>query len=134
MGRAHLAQLRQQYKKIQYVGGDVVVVSFSDAAGVKKMIESHKLPFVFLLDPEKEIYQRYGMIYKESGSLITWRTIVAYLKLRFKGYPKQQKGKDVRQMGGDVIVDRQGIIRAVHRSQYPEDWLDATEMLMLLNE
>ncbi|EEG76690.1 AhpC/TSA family protein [Dethiobacter alkaliphilus] len=134
LGRAHLAQLRQQYGEIQHAGGEVVVVSFDDAGGVKKLIESHKLPFVFLLDPQREVYQLYGMMYKETGSIVTWKTVLAYLKLRFAGYPKSPPGKDVRQMGGDVVVDRDGIIRFLHRSQHPEDWPDVAELLTYLKQ
>lgn len=131
--RAHLAQLRQQYGKIQHKGGEVLVISFEDAEGLQRLINNHKLPFVVLLDPNKNIYCQYGMFYREKGPVMTWRTVLAYLRLRFKGYPRQQRGADIRQMGGDVVIDREGIVRFIHRSCFPEDRPEVAEMLSLLN-
>lgn len=108
-------------------------MSFEDAQGVKRLISNHKLPFVVLLDSQKQVYSQYGMIYREKGPIITWRTVVSYLQLRLKGYPRQRRGSDVRQMGGDVIIDRQGVVRFIHRSRYPEDRPDIAEMLAIVS-
>lgn len=124
--------MRQQYGKIQHAGGEVIVVSFEDAQGVHKLINAHKLPFVFLLDPKKEVYCLYGMIYREKGAVVTYRTMLDYLKLRWAGYPKQQRGKNIRQMGGDVIIDKEGLIRLIYQSQFPEDRPNVGEMITIL--
>jgi peroxiredoxin len=124
--------LRQRYDKIQYAGGEVVVISFEDVDGVRRLATNHKLPFTFLLDPQKQVYHQYGMVYREKGSVITWRTVIAYLSLRFTGYPRQPKGKDVRQMGGDVIIDTNGNILLIHRSEFPEDRPLVDEIMKIL--
>lgn len=112
----------------------MVVVSFESKEGLKRLAASHKLPFVFLLDPNKEVYRLFGMVYKEKGSIITWRTALAYIKLRLAGYPGQPRGKDVRQMGGDVIIDNRGVVRFIHRSHYPEELPKIPLLLKMLEE
>lgn len=127
--RAHMAQLRRQYGRIQHLGGEVVVVSYEEGEAIKKLVAAHKLPFVFLLDPQKQVYQRYGMIYKEKGPVIRVRTVLKYLQLRLSGYPPQQGPAQIRQMGGDVVIGQDGTIRFIHRSQYPDDRPDVAILL-----
>ncbi|MBS4031802.1 MAG: redoxin domain-containing protein [Clostridiales bacterium] len=126
--------MRQRYDKIQYASGEVIVISFEEEDGVRRLATNHKLPFTFLLDPQKQVYRRYGMVYREKGPVITWRTVIAYLRLRFAGYPRQPKGKDVRQMGGDVIIDTDGNVQFIHRSKFPEDRPPVDEMMKILGE
>ncbi|MDW7650974.1 MAG: peroxiredoxin-like family protein [Bacillota bacterium] len=130
--RAHLSYLRKQYGKVQHLGGEIIVISFGEPKALQKLIHAHKLPFVVLADPPKHTYRLYGMIYRETGPVKTWKTVMAYLKLRLAGYPKPPPEKDERQMGGDLIIDRKGIIRFLHRSQFPEDRPDTFEMVNLL--
>lgn len=98
------------------------------------MIRAHKFPFVFLLDPKRDVYKLYQMLRPEKGAIVNWRTILAYVRLRLAGYPKYPHGSDVRQMGGDVIIDAQGIIRLIHHSRYPEDRPKVLEMMKILVE
>jgi peroxiredoxin len=134
LSRAHLTQLRQQYGRIQHLGGEVIVVSFEEKEGLKRLVSGHKFPFVFLLDPKKEVYNQYGMICKDQGRVGNLGTTAAYLRLRLSGYPRQQAGSDTRQMGGDVIIDRQGVIRFIYRSQYPHDLPDAAALLKVMTD
>lgn len=108
-----------------------MVISFENSDGLKRMIDAHKYPFVFLLDREREVYRQYGMIYKEK-SKFRWRTMAAYLKLRLAGYPKLRAGLHKGQMGGDVVIDNRGIIRYISLSRYPEDRPEADELLKQL--
>lgn len=112
----------------------MVVISFEEVDGVRRLASNHKLPFTFLLDPEKRVYRQFGMVYREKGAVITWRTTIAYLRLRFAGYPRQPKGKDVRQMGGDVIIDTNGNVLFIHRSEFPEDRPSVDEIMKILGE
>ncbi len=131
--RAHLSALRRQYGRIQHLGGEVLVISFENGGGLKKMIDAHKFPFVFLLDRERWVYRQYGMVYKEKG-IAGLGTVVAYLKLRLSGYPKMRKGSHAGQMGGDVVVDGKGDIRFVYRSRFPEDRPAAEEIINQLSK
>ncbi len=132
--RLHLTQLRQQYGKIQYLGGEVLIISFENKNALRRLVDGHKWPFVVLLDPAKEIYRQYGMVYREHGRTGNLNTTLAYLRLRFSGYPKQVAGSDTRQMGGDVIIDRQGKISFIHRSEYPHDLPIVESILKVITE
>jgi len=134
LSRTHLSQLRAHYGKIQHLGGEVIVVSFEDKERLKGMIERHKLPFVVLLDPGKKTYNEYGMVYRESGSTGNLKTALSYLRLRLSGYPKQQQGHDTRQMGGDAVIDREGVVRFIYCSQYPHDLPLVDDLLQVMSE
>jgi peroxiredoxin len=121
ISRAHLTLIRQQYGKIQHRNGEVLVVSFEEEEGIRRMIAAQKLPFVFLPDPDRETYKQYGMLYRQEGPVQTWKTLLQHIRLRLAGYPRQKRGSDIRQMGGIVIIDSGGTIRYIHRSLYPED-------------
>ena len=64
---------------------------------------------------------------------MTPKTILQYIKLRLAGYPKLKKGSDIRQMGGDVMIDSEGIIRFIHHSQFPEDRPNIEEMMHMFS-
>ncbi len=132
--RLHLAQLRQQYGKIQYLGGEVLIISFENREAMRRLVDGHKFPFVVLLDPAKEVYRQYGMVYRKQGRTGNLSTAFAYLRLRLSGYPKQVAGSDTRQMGGDVIIDRQGEISFIHRSEYPHDLPAVESILKVITE
>ena len=130
--RAHLSQIRQQYGRIQHAGGEVIVISFAAPEALQRLIQAHKLPFTMLTDPERKVYRQYGMLYRDTGPVQTWKTLSTYVKLRLAGYPKPLRGGDPRQMGGNVVIDPSGIIRFLHRSQFPEDRPTAADVVQTL--
>lgn len=132
--RAHLALLRRQYDRVQRMGGEVIIISFEEEEGLKRLISAHKLPFVFLRDPGKNIYRAYGMVYREKGAMMTPRGAIRYLRLRLSGYPGFKKGKDLRQLGGNVVIDQFGVISFIHRSRFPDDRPDIETIMNALQD
>ncbi len=80
-----------------------------------------QLSWPLLVDGDRTLYSAYGM---ERGS---WWNIYgpascwAYLKLLARGRSLRKPGSDVDQLGGDVLIDPDGIVRIHHVGSGPAD-------------
>lgn len=74
-----------------------------------------------LLDPDQSLYAAYGMRrgswWQIYGPGSIWNYLGLMLKRRLPGKP----GKDWRQLGGDVLIDPDGIVRLHYISADPHD-------------
>lgn len=74
-----------------------------------------------LLDPEMKLYQAYrfprGRWWPVYGPISIWK----YIRLIAGGTPPGTPGKDWRQLGGNVLIDPEGIVRRHDISQDPHD-------------
>lgn len=90
--------------------------------------------FTVLLDRDRTVYQAYGL---ERSRLRSWhpRVVWIYIKRWFqRGEFYDSHGDDTSQLGGDFIVDRNGILRLVHPSQDPTDRLSVDELVIILKQ
>jgi len=84
-------------------------------------IKEINLPWPLLLDPDQQLYAAYGMTRGNWWSIYGLPSVVKYLSLMARGRMPGKPGKDWRQMGGDVLIDPDGIVRVHHRSTGPHD-------------
>lgn len=74
-----------------------------------------------LLDSERELYAKYGMPragwWALSNPIVVWK----YILLILRGFNPGKIGKDIKQLGGNVLIDPTGIIRMNHVSGDPHD-------------
>ncbi len=99
----------------------VKVVAFDANFMALAYIQETNLPWPLLLDSEHELYTKYGMTRGSWWSLYGPASIWKYLKLIWGGQKPGRPGKDWRQLGGDVLIDPQGIVRMHHSSTDPHD-------------
>jgi hypothetical protein len=88
--------------------------------------------FTVLLDRERVAYQAYGL---ERSRLRSWhpRVVWIYIKRWFqRGQFYDSHGDDTSQLGGDFIVDKDGILRLIHPSHDPSDRPSVEELLNAL--
>jgi len=90
--------------------------------------------FTVLLDRERTVYNAYGL---ERSRLRSWHPHVVWLY--FTRWLQGQKfhnshGDDTSQLGGDFIVDRNGILRLVHPSHDPTDRPSVEALLGVLKQ
>jgi len=116
-----VSQLRQQQNRLDELKINVKIVVFDNDTMAKAYAAVTKLDWPLLLDTERKLYAAYGM---ERGSwwdiynpVSVARYIWLMLRNKFPGKP----GNDWRQMGGDVLVDPNGIVRLHHISTNPHD-------------
>lgn len=114
-----MAQLCQRQQDLDRLKVRVLILSFSAPAFVRTWLEETKAPFSLLLDESRVAYQGFGL---ERSLLRSWspKTIWYYLR-NWKRKPENKFSDDLNQLGGDFIIDAQGVLRFVYPSYEPVD-------------
>lgn len=128
--------MHQQYEKILRLGAEVLVVTFSAAQRIAQYLEAHDWPFPVVADPEFKAYRAFELQKGTWWQVAGPRAIVGYLKLMLRGRlpGKHTKGDDVKQLGGDFVLDASGRLLYLYRSQESTDRPGAEELLGVLRE
>jgi alkyl hydroperoxide reductase subunit AhpC len=100
---------------------DVKVVTFDADVLALGYVKKTNLDWPLLLDPTQQLYQAYGMQRGNWWALYNPVSIWVYLKLILRGRPPGRPGRDWSQLGGDVVIDPNGIVRLQHVSVNPHD-------------
>ena len=127
-----MAQLRQHEKELEQLGVEVKVVTFDADFMAMDYIRNTSLKWPLLLDSDQELYRAYGMERGSWWAIYNPVVIWGYLKLIFHGRLPGKPGRDWQQLGGDVMVDPEGIVRLHHVSVNPHDRPDVKAMLELV--
>ena len=110
----------------------VVVVSFGSIVGAQAWLEETGAPFTFLLDPDRAAYRAYGLEHSvaRAWGLKVWGR---YAQLMLAGRKWRGIQGDSGQLGGDFIVDTDGVIRWAYRSHDPTDRPPIHQLLTTLS-
>ncbi len=111
-------------------GISIIVISFAEPTVLVKYQEYHKWPFVILADPQRRAYGTFALTRLSWRQVFSLATLKLYFRLLRQGKKHQHYGKaDVRQGGGDFLIDCAGNVLFAHRSRDPAD-RPSTEMLL----
>jgi peroxiredoxin len=126
-----VAQLCQRTDELKVLNTQVLLVTFSSAGYARKWSQETCAPFRLLLDRERVTYVTYGL---ERSLARSWnvRTIRRYAKLLSSGREWKGIQGDSAQLGGDFIIDAQGVVQLAYRSHDPTDRPEADDLLELL--
>ena len=126
-----MAQLCQHTDELQQLGTEVLLVSFSSVGYARRWIEETCAPFCLLLDRERQVYHTYGL---GSSLLRSWslKIVWSYVKLMHAGRKWRGIQGNSTQMGGDFIVDAEGIVRLAYRSEDPTDRPPVERLMSIL--
>ncbi len=126
-----MAQLRQHIAELEAIQTRVVVVSFGSIVGAQVWLKETGVLFTFLLDPDRAAYRVYGLEHSvaRAWGLKVWGR---YAELMLAGRKWRGIQGDSGQLGGDIIVDSNGIIRLLYRSRDPTDRPSVSELLAVL--
>ncbi len=80
-----------------------------------------RIPFPLLSDPERAAYKAYGLRKGGLWSIFGPKTVWEYVKLIARGRLFRGIQADPFQLGGDFVIDGQGIVRFAHRGEDPAD-------------
>jgi peroxiredoxin len=110
----------------------VLIITFGSMLGAQTWLKETCSPFRMLLDPERKVYQAYGL---ERSFLRSWnlRTLLTYAKLLASGRKWRGIQGDSAQLGGDFIVDSRGKVRLAYRSHDPTDRPPVEDLLSILH-
>ena len=113
--------MRENEKRLNELDIRVKVITFDADYMALAYVKQTKLPWPLILDPDQTLYDAYGMTRSSWWGMYGLPSIWKYLKLIFRGQMPGKPGKDWRQLGGDILIDRQGIVRLHHVSTGPHD-------------
>lgn len=113
--------MRRNYREIQAQGAAVLAVSFEPRARLFQLGRQFQLPFPLLSDPERDAYRAYRLQRGHLFRLLRPGTVLAYLKLLARGRAYHFQRSDLRQLRGDFVIGREGIVRYEHRGAAPHD-------------
>ena len=115
-----MAQLCQHQDEFKRLNTEVLIVAFGALPLAQAWLEETCAPFRLLLDPERTVYQVYGL---ERSLLRSWnlKTVRRYVQLMRAGRQWRGIQGDSTQLGGDFIVDTDGILRLAYRSSEATD-------------
>lgn len=111
----------------------VVVISFEAGFLARQYIAETGLEWPLLVDENRELYRAYNML--AAGFWDIWgpRTWLAYFREIVRGrLPKKSSG-DIRQRGGDVLIDPAGIVRLHHVGSGPADRPEVGAILRIVS-
>jgi hypothetical protein len=127
-----LSQLRQEQNELVERGVDVKVITFDDPQLANPYAESLLGEWPLLLDSDRSLYRRYGFERGSWSAIYGVSSVVRYLGLILSGHRPGRPGKDWRQLGGDVLVDPEGIVRIHHVCKTPHDRPTIEDLLLAI--
>ena len=113
--------MRRHEDEIEALGLRVLVVTFEAPEVAEEYVCETGLPWPLLIDSSRRLYAAYGM--GRGGGWAIWgpATWWAYAKLLARGRRPRPASGDVRQLGGDVLIDPGGAVALHHVGEGPAD-------------
>lgn len=108
----------------------VKIVTFDNDFLADSYIRKSGVEFPLLFDKDTTLYQAYDIPKAGWWTLYNPLAILKYLVLMFSGTMPGKPGKDFNQLGGDVLIDPNGIVRMHYASKNP---LDRPSVASILN-
>src|SRR5207244_2352252 len=120
---AHLGEVQDRLDEIRAAGGELVTVSQGRPEVVAAQLRRSPRPFPVLSDPDRAAYQAFGLERGGWRMFFKPRALARYLGLMARGWRPRLPvgGEDVRQLGGDFVLDRDRRLVFAHRSADPAD-------------
>lgn len=100
----------------------------------RSYVEQTELRWPLLIDSDLGTYKAYGMGRGTWWSIYGPVSIWNYLKLIFKGRGIHKPGADYRQLGGDVLINPDGVVRYHFASDSPHDRPDSAQILSFVHQ
>lgn len=124
--------MRQRYADIRHLSAELLVVTPGPSALLSQYAREMNLPCPVLCDAEGRVYRRYGLGRGSFGQVWGPRTLQAYAWLLLRGRRLKRPQGDLYRLGGDFVIDGEGIVRYAYRSREPTDRPAVGELLALL--
>jgi len=128
-----VAQLCHHREELERLNVEVLLITFSSVGYGRIWLEEVCSALRLLIDRERTVYGTFGL---ERSLLRAWslKTMWRYVQLRRAGYRRRGIQGDSAQLGGDFIIDPEGIVRLAHRSRDPTDRPSVDRLLTVLRQ
>jgi len=126
--------LRQHEEETEALGVKVVVVTFQAGPLVEAYVRETGLRWPILIDESLALYSAYGMQRGRWWDLWGPASWWAYAKLLLRGRRLRLPSGDASQLGGDVLIDLNGVVRLHHVGNGPADRPSVSSLLELVRK
>ena len=126
-GKERAAQLNEEYEQLTDAGANVLAIGQGEPERTAEYIRVRQLPCPVLSDPEYRAYQAYGILDGTPATILHDAEWKPNDKRKGRVLMERRRNTDRRLVDNpwllpaEFIIDRRGIIRHIHRSQYCED-------------
>jgi len=126
-------QLHRRRDELAALNAEVLLISFSSAEQARRWWGETAVDFPLLLDPDRIVYRAYRL---RSSIWRVWQPKVwlGYARLMWRGWQWRGIRDDPHQLGGDFIVDANGVLRFAHWSNDPTDRPDVDVLFSMLQQ
>jgi peroxiredoxin len=114
-------QLHRSKAQFEDNGFQVVLVGLGTPDHSEAFKRQFSLSFSIICDPEKKLYQTYGLGRSSFASMASPSLLLKGLKTLSRGHTPGVPQGDVMQMPGVFLIDISGNIRYAHYSKDPSD-------------
>ncbi len=132
--QARLGEVQPHYQAIRDAGAELLVVTMTQPAFLAAFLKETAWPFPFVTDPTLAAYREFGLERARLRSFFRGGVLGGYLRLIARGYiPRRPiQGEDVRQLGGEFILDENRKLIFAFRSDDPTKHPRIDELMKLL--
>ena len=126
-----MAQVAAHSAQFQQLQTQVVTISFVGEPFVSAWLEETQSPFQMFVDEPRRLYEAYGLgrsVWRSWGVRNLWY----YARAMANGRELYGKRGDPNQLGGNFIVDKEGIIRYAHPSRDPTDRPEVSRLMRVV--
>lgn len=99
----------------------VAAVTFATQDRLAAHREHLALPFPLLADPDRAIYQQFDLGRATFRHVYNPGTLLLYGRLLRQGRKLRRPSEDTRQLGGDFVIDRSGLLVQGFWPRSPDD-------------
>jgi len=125
--------LRDQTAWLNELNVAVLVISFESPAALRRFHWFRDLPFLAVSDQSRGLYNSFGLRSRPLLRLFDRETMKTYARELLHGHLPPWPRADLRQLGGDVVLNRAGDVVFVHRSDTPADRPSVKALLRVLD-
>ena len=114
-------QLHRSKAQFEKIGFQVVLVGLGNPDRAEAFKKQFSISFSIICDPEKKLYQAYGL---GRGSVVRMASpafLLKGLKTLSRGHTPGVPRDDIKQLPGVFLIDTSGNIRYAHYSKDPSD-------------
>jgi hypothetical protein len=113
--------LREVENEINALGLRILVVTFENNSVTQAYVRDTNLQWPIMVDESRELYKAYHMLRGRWWDIYGPASWWIYAKLLFKGRRMAASSSDFNQLGGDVLIDPDGVVRIHHVGNGPAD-------------
>jgi peroxiredoxin len=118
---------------VEFADASVAVVTFAAPERLAAYRRLLALPFPVLTDPDRTLYRLLGVERGSTRQVWSVGTLRLYARLMREGRRLRRPTEDVNQLGADVVVSRDGVVRYLSLPSTPDARPPVSELVAALD-